>query len=63
MEEYMTNGRLPAMEGGGPDYIEAEVKTKQPWEILQLFVVPAIIGLVWNNIHKSIQAAKALTGS
>ena len=63
MEEDMTNGRLPPMEGGGPAYIEAEVKTKSRWEILQLFVVPAILGLVWNNVHKSIQAAKALTGS
>lgn len=62
MEEYLTNGRLPPMEGGGPAYVEAEVKTKSPLEILQVFVVPGICALVWNNIQKSIQAAKMLVG-
>lgn len=50
------------MEGGGPDYVEAEVKTKNPLEILQVFVVPGILALVWNNIQKSIVAVKAMFG-
>jgi lysocardiolipin and lysophospholipid acyltransferase len=53
MEEYMTTGRFPRMEGGKVDYIETEVKTRQPWEILQLFTVVGTAALIWHNIKKS----------
>lgn len=53
MEEYMTTGRFPRMEGGKVDYIETEVKTRQPWEILQLFAVIGTVGLIWHNVKKT----------
>lgn len=59
----MTSGRLPAMAGGKVDYIEAEVKLRQPWEILQVFTVMGICGLIWNNVKKSIEVVSAALGT
>jgi lysocardiolipin and lysophospholipid acyltransferase len=53
MEEYMSTGRFPRMEGGKVDYIETEVKTRQPWEILQLFTVVGTVALIWHNTKKT----------
>ncbi|KAH7242257.1 acyltransferase-domain-containing protein [Fusarium tricinctum] len=60
MEEYLTTGRFPPMAGSKIDHIETEVKTRQPWEILQVFAVMGTVGLVWYNIQKSFVAAKSL---
>lgn len=60
MEEYLTTGRFPPMAGSKLDHIETEVKTRQPWEILQVFAVMGTVGLVWYNIQKSFVAAKSL---
>lgn len=62
IEEYLITGRLPAMPGGGVDFVEAEVRTRYPWEILQVFTVVGIAGLVWNNVRKACQAAAMLIG-
>ncbi|KAM0354291.1 hypothetical protein ACHAPU_001335 [Fusarium lateritium] len=59
MEEYMTTGRFPRMADGKLDYVETEVKTRQPWEILQVFTVAGIAALIWYNIRKSFLTAKA----
>lgn len=66
MEEYMLNGRFPALptptaEAAGKEsdakgeYIETEVKTRYPFEILQIFVVVGIVGLMWHNVAKAIR--------
>jgi lysocardiolipin and lysophospholipid acyltransferase len=60
MEEYLTTGRFPPMAGSKLDYIETEVKTRQPWEILQVFAVLGTVGLAWYNIRKSFATAKSL---
>ncbi|KAM0199406.1 hypothetical protein ACHAPI_003158 [Fusarium lateritium] len=60
MEEYLTTGRFPAMAGSKLDHIETEVKTRQPWEILQVFAVIGTVGLIWYNIQKSVVTAKSL---
>ncbi|CAH0038032.1 unnamed protein product [Clonostachys rhizophaga] len=52
MEEYMTNGRFPPMAGSEVDYIETLVKTRKPWEILEVFTVVGLVGLLWNNVRK-----------
>lgn len=48
MEQYVSTGRLPASshatEDGQPDYIETEVRTRYPWEILQVF---SVVGTCW----------------
>ncbi|KAM5350874.1 hypothetical protein ACJZ2D_017157 [Fusarium nematophilum] len=46
MEEYLTTGRFPRMVGSKVDYIETEVKTRHPWEILQIFTVVGTVGLI-----------------
>lgn len=62
IEEYLTKGRLPPMVNNKLPYIEAEVKTRYPWEILQVFTVVGIAGLIWNNVSKAIKAAGKLVG-
>jgi hypothetical protein len=52
MEEYMANGRFPPMAGSEVDYIETLVKTRKPWEILEVFTVVGLVGLLWNNVRK-----------
>lgn len=60
MEEYMTTGRLPANPGGG--HIETQVRTRYPWEIVQVFTVVGICGLLWNNVRKAVVASSMLFG-
>ena len=33
-------------------YIEASVRTKYPWELLQIFIVPGICWLLYYNVRK-----------
>lgn len=56
MEEYLTTGRFPALVGAKVDYIETEVKTRNPLEILQIFSIVGIFFLTWNNVRKAMQA-------
>lgn len=53
MEEYMTKGRFPAMKGGEHDFIETAVKTRNPFEILQIFSIFGAAALIWHNIKKA----------
>lgn len=62
MEQYLTTGRLPAMSGSKVDYVHAEVKTRQPWEILQVFTILGIVGLISNNIRKSFETVSKILG-
>ena len=62
MEEYMTTGRFPASVGAEKKYIETEVRTRHHWEVLQIFAVVGICGLIWNNIRKSIQLVSKFVG-
>lgn len=64
MEQYLTTGRFPAMAGGAADcdFVQTEVKTRHPWEILQVFTVVGLCGLVWNNVRKAWQVAAKLVG-
>lgn len=52
IEEYLNTGRFPAMADGTTDYIETQVRTRYPWEILQVFSVLGIATLVWRNLRK-----------
>ena len=48
MDRYVSTGRFPPCDFGKKDYIETEVRTKYPWEILQVFSVLGALGLVYN---------------
>lgn len=50
------------MVGAETDYVETEVKTRRPWEILQVFTVLGLCGLAWNNVRKAWQVAGKLVG-
>lgn len=52
MEQYLTTGRFPAMAGSKIDFVETKVKTKSPLEILQVFTIVGIAGLVWHNVQR-----------
>lgn len=52
MEIFMKEGRFPAMPNSATPYIETEVRTRSPFEILQVFAVVGITGLMWNNVQK-----------
>jgi lysocardiolipin and lysophospholipid acyltransferase len=62
MEEYLMKGRLPPMIGAKSAYVETDVRTRQPWEILQVFTILGLTGLVWNNVRKAYQAVSTLFG-
>ncbi|KAG6010367.1 hypothetical protein E4U21_006931 [Claviceps maximensis] len=55
MEQYLNKGRFPPCSGAEADYVETEVRTRSPWEILQVFSVVGICGLLWHNVHKLLQ--------
>ncbi|CCT72187.1 related to acetyltransferase [Fusarium fujikuroi] len=59
MEEYLTTGRFPRMAGSKIDYIETEVKTRKPWEILQICAVVGTAALIWHNIKKSFSTVSS----
>ncbi len=49
MDQYLSTGRLPPLvhAAGDPDtaaYVETEVRTRYPWEILQVF---SVVGTLW----------------
>jgi hypothetical protein len=52
MEQYLTTGRFPANEGAKSDFVNAQIKTERPWEILEVFRIPAIAALLWRNAAK-----------
>ncbi|KAF5025091.1 hypothetical protein F66182_2792 [Fusarium sp. NRRL 66182] len=60
MEEYMKTGRFPRMASGKVDYIETEVKTRQPWEIVQIFTVVGTAALIWHNINKTFSSVTSV---
>ncbi|KAH7309514.1 acyltransferase-domain-containing protein [Stachybotrys elegans] len=61
MDDYLTTGRFPPMEGK-LDYVETIVRTRQPWEILQVFTVVGICSLIWHNLTKAWLTAGRLVG-
>ncbi|KAG8420234.1 hypothetical protein J3459_011282 [Metarhizium acridum] len=62
MEEYLREGRFPALTGGKTEYVETEVRTKHPWEILQIFTVVGTAGLLWHNVRKFLSTIAAKVG-
>lgn len=57
MEQYLTTGRFPPSPGsavveGKEGFVETEVRTRYPWEFLQIFVVLGVFGLVWNLLAR-----------
>jgi len=56
MEAYLSTGRFPsspsATEKGQDTFIETEVKTRYPFEFLQIFSVIAVLGLLNNMATK-----------
>lgn len=55
MEEYLNKGRFPPLSGTEIDYVETEVRTRYPWEILQIFSVVGICALLWHNVRRLLQ--------
>ncbi|KAG6280144.1 hypothetical protein E4U47_001496 [Claviceps purpurea] len=55
MEQYLNTGRFPPLSGDKVDYVETEVRTRYPWEILQIFSVVGICGLLWHNMRRLLQ--------
>jgi lysocardiolipin and lysophospholipid acyltransferase len=48
MEKYISTGRFPPCEFGKKEYIETEVRTKYPWEVIQVFSVLGVVGLMYK---------------
>ncbi len=53
----MTTGRFPPMAGAEIEYVSTSVRTKYPWEILQVFAVVGACGLAWSNVRKAFALA------
>jgi acyltransferase-like protein len=60
MEAYLSTGRFPsspfATEKGHDTYIETEVKTRYPFEFLQIFSVVAILAFLVNTVKNTWRA-------
>ncbi|KAH7141233.1 acyltransferase-domain-containing protein [Dactylonectria estremocensis] len=61
MEEFMNTGRFPAMVGE-VDFVETQVRTRRPWEILQVFSVVGTLALIWHNVKKSFVSVTTALG-
>lgn len=58
MEQYVSTGRFPpkpaeAVTKGQEPFLETEVRTKYPWEFLQIFSVLGAFGLMINFFLKT----------
>ncbi|KAK4100168.1 acyltransferase-domain-containing protein [Parathielavia hyrcaniae] len=58
MEQYLATGRFPEspaspLNKGQEGHLETEVRTRYPWEILQIFSVLGVIGLLVNILLKT----------
>ena len=58
MEQYVTTGRFPpspadAVTKGQEPFLETEVRTRYPWEFLQIFSVLGAFGLLVNFLLKT----------
>jgi hypothetical protein len=58
MEQYVSTGRFPpnpadAVTKGQEPFLETEVRTRYPWEFLQIFTVLGAFALVANFILKT----------
>lgn len=62
MEEYLTTGRFPAMPESSIEFVETEVRTRYPWEILQVFTVVGIVGMLWHNVQKLLSTVGMWVG-
>ena len=62
MEIFMKEGRFPPLPESTTPYVETEVKTKSPFEILQIFTVLGLVGLMWNNVRKLYIAITKMFG-
>ncbi|KAK2597408.1 hypothetical protein QQS21_005956 [Conoideocrella luteorostrata] len=62
MEEYLSKGHFPPLPGAEVNYVETEVRTRYPWEILQIFSVVGICVLLWHNMRRLLQATSAKFG-
>lgn len=60
MEIFMKEGRFPPMTGSATPYVETEVRTRSPFEILQIFSVVGIAALMWNNVQKLYTAVNKM---
>ncbi|TWU77643.1 hypothetical protein ED733_008065 [Metarhizium rileyi] len=63
MEEYLNNGRFPALPGAKTKYVETDVRTRYPWEVLQIFSVVGIAALLWHNLQKAVSTISAKAGT
>lgn len=58
MEQYISTGRFPgnppdAVTQGQQPFLETEVRTRYPWEFLQIFSVVGVFGLAINFLCKT----------
>lgn len=59
MEQYVSTGRFPASPGeavagtdGKEGFVETEVRTRYPWEFIQIFTVLGVVALLVNVLFK-----------
>ncbi|KAH8909173.1 acyltransferase-domain-containing protein [Coniochaeta sp. PMI_546] len=57
MEQYVSTGRFPASPGeavtrGKEGFVETEVRTRYPWEFLQIYTVLGVVGLLVYVAYK-----------
>ncbi|PFH61085.1 hypothetical protein XA68_18293 [Ophiocordyceps unilateralis] len=55
MEAYLRTGRFPALTDGPVKYVEAPVRTRRPFEILQIFTPPATVLLLCWRLFKLLR--------
>lgn len=63
LEQYMETERFPPMAGAKVPYVITSVRLRSWYEILQVFSVVGILGLLWNNVCKAWIIAKTWFGS
>ncbi|KAI1204569.1 acyltransferase-domain-containing protein [Annulohypoxylon truncatum] len=55
LEQYVSTGRFPANGAGIKGHIETEVRTKNWWEFIRIFVMLGAFGLIFNFMLRIIR--------
>ena len=45
------------------EYVQTAVRTRYPWEILQVFTIAGIVGLMFHSVSKAVHTVGSLVGS
>lgn len=62
LEQYQQTERFPPMVGAKADYVVTSVRLRSWWEIMQIFSIVGLLGLIWRNVVQAYALAQSWLG-